>query len=108
MKRIPTVWVASPDDEDPDDDERSMVVRLREPWCAVERDQLVLPVTVLERDGSELDEPTPALLMQYGGESLLNDLLMASDGQPEAGSKWLIQHSEGFGRTLAELPDQEE
>lgn len=99
MRRLPTVWVEAPDEDDPDDFSRYIAFRLRDEWAAVDRDQLVLPITVLERDGRELDDPEPALLMQYGGEGLLNQMLMA-EGDIEAGSTWLLDHSEGFGRTL--------
>jgi hypothetical protein len=102
MNRVPTVWVEAPEEDDPDDIDRSISFRLRDDWCAVDRDQLVLPITLLERDGTELEEPQPALLMQYGGEGLLNDLLM-SDGNPEPGSTWLLQHTEGFGRNLTHI-----
>lgn len=98
MNRIPTVWVEAPDEDDPDDFDHSMTFRLRDEWCAVDRDQLVLPVTVLERDGKALDEPKPAVLMQYGGDALLNQLLL--EGDVEDGNKYLLTHAEGFGREL--------
>lgn len=105
MNRLPTVWVEAPDEDDSDDVSRSLVFRLRDDWCAVDRDQFVLPVEVVERDGEDLDEPRPALLMQYGGESLLNQMLLDAEGQPEPGSRWLLDHSEGFGRTIEQLDD---
>lgn len=98
MNRLPTVWVEAPDEDDDDDFDRTLSFRLREEWCAVDRDQLVLPISVLERDGEELDEPKPAILLQYGGESLLNDMLL--EGGSESGSSWLLTHAEGFGRSL--------
>lgn len=109
MNRLPTVWVEAPDEEDPDDFDRSISFRLREAWCAVDRDQLVLPVTVTARDDEQLEEPRPGILMQYGGEGLLNQLLMQAEGQPEPGSKWFLEHAEGFGRELTriETPDDD-
>jgi len=100
MNRIPVVWVETPDEDDDDDLDRSITFRLRGEWCSVDRDQLVLPITLLERNGQEIAEPEPALLMQYGGEGLLNDLLLETGGEVEAGQKYLLQHTEGMGRTL--------
>jgi hypothetical protein len=105
MNRVPTVWVEAPDEDDPDDVSHSLLFRLRNEWTAVDRDQLVLPVTVVGRDGEDLDEPRPAILMQYGGESLLNQMLLEADGTPETGSLWVLDHSEGFGRTIETIPE---
>lgn len=103
MNRLPTVWVEAPDEDDPDDLSHSVTFRLREQWCAVDRDQLVLPVTIVERDGEALEESRPAVLMQYGGEGLLNQMLLEAEGTPEPGSFWVLDHSEGFGRTLERI-----
>jgi len=103
MNRVPTVWVEAPDEDDDEDFDRSLTFELREEWCAVDRDQLVLPIKVLERNGEPLDEDRPALLMQYGGEGLLNDMLL--DGGVERGGKYLLTHAEGFGREITRLDD---
>lgn len=98
MNRIPVFWVPAPDQENSEDLERYISFRIRENWLAVDSDQLILPVTVTERDGESI-EPRPGLLKQYGGEGLLNDLLLA-DQELEEGSEWLLSHQEGVGRTI--------
>lgn len=106
MNRLPVFWVPAPDEDDTDDFERYISFRVREDWLAVDSDQLIIPVTLTERDGTTLDEPQPGLLKQYGGEGLLNDILMA-DQDLEPGSRWLISHQEGTGRTAEPLPDSD-
>lgn len=88
MNRIQVEWLASIGDED-DKDFKQMKVRIREEWVAVDSDQLILPITVIDKSTISVEESYPALLKQYGGESLLNDMLM-SDQKLEAGSKWTI------------------
>lgn len=105
--RLDAVWVEAPEEDDDDDLERSLTFRLRDQFAVVDRDQLVLPITVLERNGEALEEPKPAMLMQYGGEGLLNDLILEADYQPEAGMKFLLTHAEGFGRDLTLLTDDD-
>lgn len=106
MNRLPVVWVPAPDEDDPDDFDRYVAFRLREDWLSVDADQLILPITITERDGEEID-PRPAILKQYGGEGLLNDLLMA-DQQLEPGTKWVIGHQEGTGRYCNPIPTDDE
>jgi hypothetical protein len=96
MNRLPVFWVGRPDDDDPDDVERSIYFRVTEDWLAVDSDQLILPITLLGRDGEEVEDGKPGLLKQYGGESLLNDLLLA-DKDLEAGSEWVISYDVDMG-----------
>ena len=96
MNRLPVFWVGRPDEDDPDDAERSIHFRVTEEWLSVDSDQLILPVTLLARDGDDLDDGQPGLLKQYGGESLLNDLLLA-DQDLEPGSEWIISYDEALG-----------
>lgn len=96
MNRLPVFWVGRPDEDDPSDDERSIAFRVTDDWLAVDSDQLILPVTLLARDGNDFQEGKPGLLKQYGGESLLNDLLLA-DADLSAGSTWVISYDEDVG-----------
>lgn len=107
MNKIPVFWVPAPDEDDPDDFDRYIAFRLREEWVAVDNDQLILPVSLLERDGQELEGPQPGILKQYGGEGLLNEMLM-SDGDLEKGSEWLVGHMEGRGRYAQPLPSDDD
>jgi hypothetical protein len=99
MKRLPVFWVPAPDEEDPEDIDRYIGFTLREEWVCVDDDQLILPISLVERDGDSFD-PQPGILKQYGGEGLLNDLLM-SDRELEKGTKWVLGHEEGTGRYLS-------
>lgn len=96
MNRIPVVWCESPDDDD-EVQLHSITFRLRDSWVATDADQLLLPVTVLKRDEQDI-EPVPALLKQYGGEALLNDLLLA-DEELDEGTTWRITTG-GSRRTI--------
>lgn len=103
MNRLPVFWVQRPDDDDPDDTERSIHFRVTEDWLAVDNDQLILPITLIARNGDDLDDSQPGLLKQYGGEGLLNDLLMADDDL-EAGSEWVISYDQGYGFVAYSVP----
>lgn len=103
MNRLPVFWVGRPDDDDPDDSERSIHFRLREEWLAVDSDQLILPVALKGRDGDDFEEPKVGLLKQYGGESLLNDLLLA-DLDLEAGTEWIISYDVDLGFQAYPVP----
>lgn len=103
MNRLPVFWVGRPDEDDPDDSERSIHFRLTEEWVAVDSDQLIAPVALLGRDGSTFEEAKPGLLKQYGGEGLLNDLLMA-DTDPEPGSEWVVSYDLEAGFHLYPVP----
>ena len=105
MKRLPVFWVQRPDDDDPDDSTRSITFRVTEDWLATDSDQLILPIRLLERDGEPVNggDGHLGLLKQYGGERLLNDLLM--DGEPlEAGSTWIIDYSADIGFHAYSVP----
>lgn len=86
MKRRPVVWVQRPDEED-EVQHPEMTFEVVGDWVAVDRDQLLLDIRLLERDGQEVDGR--ALLKQYGGEGLLNDMLM-SEQDLEEGSTWRL------------------
>lgn len=103
MNRLPVFWVPAPDEDDSEDWDRYIAFRVREDWVAVDSDQLLLPVTLLERDGENLEDPQPGLLKQYGGEGLLNDMLMA-DEDLEKGTEWIVGHAEGRGRYAHPVP----
>lgn len=96
MNRLPVFWVQRPDEEDPDDSERSIHFRLTEGWVATDADQLILPITLLGRNGETFEDGKPGLLKQYGGESLLNDLLLA-DVDLDAGTEWVISYDADIG-----------
>ena len=104
MNRMPVIWVPAPDQDDPDDFERYIAFRVRDDWLAVDDNQLILPISITERDGKTLDGSEAGLLKQYGGEGLLNDMLMA-DQQLEPDTKWILSHQEGTGRTIEPLTD---
>lgn len=106
MKRLDVVWTRGPSDEDEGFQHRYIIVEIREPWLAVDGDQLILPVYLVERDGAELTDQEPALLKQYGGESLLNDMLLA-DADLEVGSRWEIGHEEERGRYAGPIPSDD-
>lgn len=98
MDRIPVIWAERPDEEDEFGDSY-LIVSLQSSWVAVDQDQLVCRVELVERDGTTLDEPEEALLKQYGGEGLLNQMLM-SDQDVEQGSWWSVHHDEVHGVTI--------
>lgn len=90
MNRLPVEWLAAPGEEDEiPDDGLELAFTLREPWVAVDADQLILPITVEDKTTITVEEPYDALLKQYGGEGLLNDMLLA-DADLEAGSSWVL------------------
>jgi hypothetical protein len=64
---------------------------------------LILPVALLARNGQDRDDPRPGLLKQYGGEGLLNDLLMA-DVEVEKGTEWIISYDEDVGFSIYPVP----
>lgn len=107
MNRLPVFWVQRPD-EDADVDTRSITFRVTEDWLATDSDQLILPITLLERDGEEVNggDGHPGLLKQYGGEGLLNDLLM-DERELESGSVWVIDYSTDLGFTAYSVPDSD-
>lgn len=103
MNRLPVFWVQRPDEDDPDDVERSIHFRLTEDWVATDNDQLILPISLLARNGEDREEAKTGLLKQYGGEGLLNDLLL--DGEPvEKGSEWIIAYDSDVGFSIYSVP----
>lgn len=107
MNRLPVFWVQVPDEEDQEDVDRSIHFRLREDWVSVDSDQLILPITILGRDGETFSDPQPGILKQYGGEGLLNDMLL-SDEDVEAGTEWILGHQEGRGRYVHPVPSEDD
>lgn len=93
MNRIEVVWCPKPDEDDGPKAENSIEFRVTEEWVATDQDQLILPISLLERDGNVLDEPSPAVLKQYGGEQVLNSMLLA-DQDLEPGSTWRITRNQ--------------
>lgn len=89
MNRRTAEWLPRPDSDDDDapNTEQRMDFRVAGEWFTVDSDQLVMPIYVIEKTGIEAGEGYPALLKQYGGEKLLNDLLLA-DEPLEQGSTW--------------------
>jgi len=95
MNRLPIEWIQQrdvddlPEHLDKDEYEPVLEVRVREDWVAVDNDQLVLPIAVRYKEGISHDAQ-PALLKQYGGERLLNTMLLA-DQPLEPGSCWTFR-----------------
>lgn len=90
MNRVEVVWVESPDEDAPQGAENSIRFRVTEEWVATDQDQLLLPITLIERDGEETEDGgVPAILKQYGGDAVLNSMLLA-DQDLEPGSEWVI------------------
>lgn len=90
MNRRSVVWCQKPDPDDDDAPEEVHIdFRIAADWVATDADQLLLPIVVLERDGQTPPDPYPAILKQYGGERLLNDMLMA-DQEVEEGTTWRL------------------
>lgn len=96
MNRKPVEWLAAPaEDEEIPEDGLELHFRLAEEWVATDSDQLILPITVLSKTTIEVEEPYSALLKQYGGEGLLNDMLM-EDQDLEAGSEWYLLRTDSL------------
>lgn len=94
MKRRPVEWLAAPGEED-DNPVRSMTFRVIGQWVATDSDQLIIPIRVYDKTDLEIEDPFVAILKQYGGEGLLNDMLM-SDQDLERGSVWTLWRREGL------------
>lgn len=98
--RLPVFWCSAPDGDDPDGPSyRSLTFRITGPWFAVDDDQLLLPITVTARDGNE-QEPAPGLLKQYGGESMLNDMLVEALDGGQTSRRWQVTHDDERRRIL--------
>lgn len=100
MNRLPVVWVRNPDSDENEieADEDYIIFRIADDWVAVDSDQLILPITLLERNANEVGDEK-ALLKQYGGESLLNDMLM-SHADVKQGTEWLLTFDVSTGRSI--------
>lgn len=93
MNRIEVVWCTKPDETDTaEQPTNSITFRVTDSWIATDQDQLLMSVTLLARDGTELAEPVPAILKQYGGEQVLNSMLL-SDLDLEPGTEWTIERT---------------
>lgn len=88
MNRREAIWCPAPD-EDEDAEQHSITFRIADDWLAVDGRELILPVVLLARDGNDLQDQFPAVLKQFGGQSLLNDMLL-SDYEVEEGSEWVL------------------
>lgn len=108
MNRLQVVWCETPDEDAETVEERDRYIcfRVTDDWFSVDSDQLILPIVLLERNGETFDEPVPAILKQYGGESMLNDMLL-SDVELEKGSEWMISTQQGYGRDVEPLPSND-
>lgn len=89
MKRRPVEWLPAPDEDDETDDFQRIDFVVIEQWVATDQDQLLLPIRVIDKTGVTVNEEYTAVLKQYGGEGLLNDMLMA-DQELERGSQWRV------------------
>lgn len=111
MNRLPVFWVQRPDEDsdDPAETTRSISFRVTEDWLSTDADQLILPIRLLERNGEEVNggDGHAGLLKQYGGERLLNDLLMDEEAL-ESGSHWVIEYSADLGFHAYSVPDLED
>lgn len=107
MKRRPVEWLPAPDEEDETDSPfKQIVFRVVEQWVATDQDQLLLPIRVLEKTDVSIEgDGYTAVLKQYGGEGLLNDMLMA-DQDLDRGSTWKVTRWEN--RLEVEPADVEE
>lgn len=98
MNRLPVFWVGRPDEDD-EMDRPYIGFRFRDNWVAIDSDQLLAPVTLTERDGTNI-EPVPGILKQYGGESLRADIMEAAlendiDGFEH--TEWIIEYDDMMG-----------
>jgi hypothetical protein len=93
MNRIEVVWCEKPDETDgPEQPTNSITIRVTEEWLTTDQDQLLMGIVLLSRDGRDLEEPVPAILKQYGGEQILNTMLLA-DQDLDVGSEWTISRT---------------
>lgn len=94
MNRRHVEWLAVPDDdEETPPDGHELAFEVADDWLAVDADQLILPIIVQEKSTIVVEEEYEAILKQYGGEGLLNDMLMA-DQDLEEGSEWVLLRTE--------------
>ena len=93
MNRVDVVWVQKPDEDAEKGAENSITFRVTDEWVATDQDQLLLPITLLSRNGDELAESQPAVLKQYGGEQVLNSILLDDTQDLKPGSTWTIRRT---------------
>lgn len=95
MKKKEIVFVTKPDEDAPRGASNSITFRLSGEWWAVDQDQLLLPISLLARDGEDVEEDggVAAVLKQYGGDGVLNTMLL-SDQEVEQGSTWRIERTD--------------
>lgn len=91
MNRKEFIWCPAPE-VDEGVHAHSLTFRIADSWLGVDGRELVMPIVLLERDGEELAEPLPSILKQFGGQALLNDMLL-SDYDVEEGSEWMIDRT---------------
>lgn len=114
MNRLDVFWLQRPDEDEEDSNitthYRAMRFRLTDGWVATDADQLVLPVSIIwrtEDDGMVMEyDGLPGLLKQYGGERLLNDLLLA-DQEPKKGTEWVLEYYPASGFTVTHSAEYE-
>lgn len=96
MNRLPVEWLANPqEDEEMPEDGLELTFRLAEEWVATDADQLILPIVVEDKTTIVVEDEYRAILKQYGGESLLNDMLM-SDQDVEQGTRWVLLRTDSL------------
>lgn len=91
-------WCGRPEEDEPGE-HKYLAVRFESNGIAVDSDQLVAQVTLLERDGQAVEERF-GYLKQFGGESLRSDILegmMTRDLDGLEGTEWLIEYDEALG-----------
>jgi len=96
LSRMPVEWLGAPDeDEEYPEDGFELIFRLADDWVATDSDQLLLPIVVEDKSTIEVNEEYNAILKQYGGEGLLNDMLMC-DQDIEQGTRWVLLRTESL------------
>lgn len=96
MKRLAVEWLAGvAEDEEMPANGLEMTFRVADDWVATDSDQLLLPIVVEDKTTIEVEEEYTAILKQYGGEGLLNDMLM-SDVDLEQGSRWVLMRTDSL------------
>lgn len=103
MKRRPVEWLQAPPD-DADYDVSRLEFTIAGQWVATDADQLILPIRVTGKyrgddaivELTEDEEGYIAILKQYGGEGLLNDMLMSEEGELTQGGEWILWRREGL------------
>lgn len=96
MNRRRIEWIDAPDAEEGEPIEW-LSFRVAGEWYATDAEKLYLPITVLASSAMEVQEPYPAMLAQYGGESLLNDLALNDEQPLEQGAEYRVSRSDGAG-----------